>query len=99
MQIPVLVEPVDNNGFRARSGEPLPLTAEGATRDEALQKLRQLLENRLSGGAEITSLEVGPTEHPWLKVSGVFANDPQYDEWVAAMEENRRKADEDEGIQ
>ena len=25
MQIPVLVEPVANNGFRARSGEPLPL--------------------------------------------------------------------------
>ena len=29
MQIPVLIEPVAANGFRARSGEPLPLTAEG----------------------------------------------------------------------
>ncbi len=31
MQIPVLVEPIANIGFRARSGEPLPVSADGAT--------------------------------------------------------------------
>jgi hypothetical protein len=27
MEIPVLIETVQNNGFRARTGEPLPLSA------------------------------------------------------------------------
>jgi hypothetical protein len=98
MQIPVLVEPVGNNAFRARSGEPVPMTAEGATRDEALQKLRQLVESRLSAGAELTSLEVGPTEHPLLKFAGIFADDPLHEEWLQAMAENRRLDDEAEGI-
>ena len=50
MQIPVLIEPVAPNGFRARSGEPLGLTAEGATREEALQKLRELVTRRIADG-------------------------------------------------
>jgi hypothetical protein len=98
MQIPVLVEPTGNNAFRARSGEPVPMSAEGATREEALQKLRQLLESRLTGGAELTLLNVGKEENPWLKGAGMFANDPLFDEWVAAMAENRRLDDEAEGI-
>ena len=41
MQIPVLVEPVANNGFRARTGEPLPLSADGGTPEEAVRNLRE----------------------------------------------------------
>lgn len=36
VQIPVLVEPLVKNGFCAKAGEPLSLTAEGATPDEAV---------------------------------------------------------------
>src|SRR5271167_3592381 len=60
MQIPVLIEPVAANGFRARTGEPLLLTAEGATREEALDKLQQLLTNKLKDGTEMATLYVGP---------------------------------------
>ena len=58
MQIPVLIEPTPGNGFRARSGEPLVLTAEGSTRDEALGRLRSLIQGRVAGGAQIVPLEV-----------------------------------------
>ncbi len=51
MEIPVLIEPVGPNGFRARSGEPFGLTAEGATREEALQKLREMVQNRIAAAA------------------------------------------------
>ena len=34
--IPVLIEPIANNGFRATGGLPFAITVEGATRDEAL---------------------------------------------------------------
>ena len=40
MNIPVLIEPIANNGFRATGGLPFEITVEGATRDEALGRLR-----------------------------------------------------------
>src|SRR5690348_5928209 len=48
MRISVLIEPVPGNGYRARGGEPLGLIAEGATRDKALQKLRELIDERVT---------------------------------------------------
>jgi hypothetical protein len=99
MQIPVLIEPVATSGFRARSGEPLPLTVEGVTREEALNKLKQLLESKLQNGSELVTLQIGSAENPWLRGAGIFANSPLFDEWKAIMEENRRKADEEEAIQ
>ena len=41
MQIPVLVEQVKGNGFRARGTEPFAVSAKGTTREEALAKLRR----------------------------------------------------------
>jgi predicted RNase H-like HicB family nuclease len=39
MQIPVLIERIARNGYRAKSMEPLAVSARGATREEALAKL------------------------------------------------------------
>jgi len=95
MQIPVLIEPVAG-GFRARSGEPLVLTAEGATREEALSKLRDQVARKIADGAEVTPLEVGPFEHPWMRFAGTWKeDDPLIQEWKKAMEEHRREIDED----
>ncbi len=98
MQIPVLIEPV-TNGFRAHTGEPLPLTAEGATREEALQKLREQAARRIADGAEMTSLEVGPFKHPWDRFVGKWdPNDPVIAEWEKEVEAYRRQIDEDPNI-
>lgn len=63
MQIPVLVEKVEGNGYRAREVWPLSqgsfFAAEGATREEALDKLRELIRSRLPSGAELVDLEIG----------------------------------------
>jgi hypothetical protein len=37
-------------------------------------------------------------EHPWLKFAGMFADDPDWEEFQAAIEENRRELDEREGV-
>ena len=58
MQIPVLVESVSGNGFWAWGGEPLALSAEGMTRDEAIARLKSLIADRLAFGAELISLDV-----------------------------------------
>src|SRR3954469_507251 len=61
VQIPILIEQVAGNGYRSRGGEPFDLSAEGATREEVLAKLRDQLESRLREGSEVVSLDV-PTE-------------------------------------
>ena len=95
MQIPVLTEPIPN-GFRARSGEPLVLTAEGATREEALAKLREAVQKRVADGAELTLLDVGPPfSHPWDSFAGSWVEgDPLIAEWEKEVEEYRRRMDE-----
>lgn len=95
MQIPVLVEPVAGNGYRARGGEPFAFTVEGATRDEALRKLREAIQGRLVGGAEFVSLEVTETENPWLRMEGIYKDDPLFDEWQRAIAEYRKQVDDD----
>jgi len=96
MEIPVLIEPIANNGYRARSGDPFALMAEGATRDEALHKFRDLLASQLVNGAEIVPLEVPAREHPLDRFAGMFADDPYFDDWQQAMAEYRRQVEQDQ---
>ena len=64
MQIPVLVERVKGNGYRARGTEPFALSAKGSTREEALAKLHAKIQARLQKGVELVGLEVGPSPQP-----------------------------------
>ena len=93
MQLSVLVEPVPGEGYRASGGEPFALVAEGATRDDALRNLRSLIEERVSAGAEIVTLDIPAAGHPWLPFAGMFRDDPLVEEWKQAMAEFRRDAD------
>jgi predicted RNase H-like HicB family nuclease len=98
MHIPVLIQPVAGNGYRATGGQPFGFSAEGATRDEALQKLQLTIQDQLGTGAEIVSLEVPGVEHPLARFAGMFKDDPLFDEWQAAIAEHRRQADEDPDV-
>jgi hypothetical protein len=95
MQIPVLIEQSAENRFLARIGEPFALTAEGATRDEALQNVRQMVESRLANGAELAAIDVPPEENPWVRYAGTLKDDPLFDEWQEAIAEYRRERDAD----
>jgi hypothetical protein len=94
MRLSVLIEPVPGHGYRAKGGEPFAVTAEGATRDDALQKLRAIIEGKIAAGAEIVTLDVPFPEHPWLPFAGMFRDDPLVEEWKETMAELRRQADE-----
>jgi hypothetical protein len=95
MQIPVLIEPIDGKGYRARGAEPFALVGEGPTREAALAKLKELVDARLRSGVEIVSLEIPPQSHPWLKYAGMFKDDPMLEDWKQAMAEYRKRIDED----
>jgi hypothetical protein len=90
MEIPVLIEPVAGNGFRASA---LNLTVEGGTEAETLQKLTELLAARQAQGAKVVSILVpGRTEK--LKYIGTWKpDDPDIEEWKRAVEEYRRQKD------
>lgn len=94
MQIPVLVERVKNNGYRARGCEPFAVTAKGSTREEALAKLRAKIETKLKG-SELVGLEISATRHPWMEFAGMFKDDPMFDAWQKSIVEYRREVDAD----
>jgi predicted RNase H-like HicB family nuclease len=95
MEIPVLIEPMSGNGYRAWVMDPLALMAEGATPEEALQKLGALLQNRLAHGSRIVGLEVPLPGHPAARCAGSIRGDPLVEDLREAIAEYRRKKYED----
>jgi predicted RNase H-like HicB family nuclease len=99
VEIPVLIEPVAGNGYVAKTGEPLPLRAEGATEEEALRKLRHDLQARLGNGGRVIGLEIPSSPHPLAEFAGMYSpDDPLVQEWIDIMAENRRLADADPDV-
>jgi hypothetical protein len=93
----VLIEPVPG-GVRARSGAPFDASEEAPTEEEAVARLVGAVTQRLHGGARIVEIPVAAARsNPWLAVAGVFADDPLFDEWQAAIREYRRERDAEDG--
>jgi hypothetical protein len=96
MKIPILIECIPNGGFRVKSGPPFGISVEGTTRDETVARLREEIDRRMAEGAIVMPLEITTTEdNPWLAMAGVFRNNRLFDGWQAAIEEYRRKVDEE----
>jgi predicted RNase H-like HicB family nuclease len=89
VELSVLVQRVEGNGYRAWSSEPLSASAEGATRDEALAKLRTAIVEQLKDGVEVVRLQIH------TKRSGpVWPDDEITRAWLEGIVEARRQADQ-----
>jgi hypothetical protein len=97
VDIPVLIERVANNGYRVSSTAPFPFAVEAATKEEALDKVRELMEKRAAEGAELASVSIGKTPAGRKSWGGYLKDDPHLDAWKAAMEAYRDKIDAEEG--
>jgi len=66
----------------------------GKTENEALENLQQLLHKHLKN-SKIVTLEIDSpqTDNPWLKVAGMYNDNPLFDEVLAEIEAERRKFD------
>ena len=93
MQIPILIEPIEGDRYRARAGEPFALSVEGATKAEAVRKVRELIGARIRGGAELLALTISPTALPF-PADEQYKTDPWFEEFMEAIAENRRREDE-----
>ena len=96
MEIPILVEPISDNGFRATSGSPLGLQIEAPTREEAIDKLRELIDRRIAAGAEVLRVEIGGSRHPLAPFAGMLKDDPLLEPWKEAMAQYRQQTDNSE---
>lgn len=94
MEIPIIVEPLTNNGFRASSGGLWGLETEAPTREEAIEKLRELIDHRLRAGAEVVGLEVFSRPHPLARFAGILRDDPLLGSWKEAMAEYRQETED-----
>lgn len=97
VEVPVIIEPLAGNGYRATGagGLSLGLTAEGATAAEAIDRLAEQVRTRLHAGAKLAELCVGAGAAPWQEDAGYLHDEPLFEAWRDAIEEYRRKSDED----
>ena len=95
MQIPILIEQVEGNGYRARGGEPLAMTAEGGTQEEALANLRKKFQDKLRRGAVVVPFDLSDQLHPLAEFVGMFKDDPLIEEWKKSMRAYRKSRDKE----
>ena len=97
MEVLVIIEPVTGNGYRVTGagGLSVGLTAEGATAEEAIDRVAGQIQSRLHAGAKLAELSVATDAAPWKQDAGYLHDDPLDQPWREAMEEYRRQLDED----
>jgi predicted RNase H-like HicB family nuclease len=72
----------------------------GATEEDAIDSLRQVLSDRLTH-SKILQLEIPQqsgqpiveSDNPWIKFAGVFKDDPMFDEMLESIAEYRQELD------
>ncbi len=95
MKVEVVLEALDNDGYRASVGHPFELSAEAATREETLAALKGLLDHKLAH-VEVLEMDVGPpSDHPWKSIVGTWKDHPDLEEVLENMREYRRQVDAD----
>jgi predicted RNase H-like HicB family nuclease len=95
MDVSVIIERINDNGYRATAMVPTPVVAEASTRDEAVDRIRSLIQERLAR-AELVHLEipVSAESNPWLAIAGTWRDHPDVDEVVENIEAYRREVNE-----
>ena len=94
MQVPVTIEQLSGNRFRAKSATLQAFSVEGESAEESLRLWRERFGAVLPAGAEVVEVQsTSSGEHPLARFAGDLKNDPLFDEWQAAIEDFRRQRD------
>jgi predicted RNase H-like HicB family nuclease len=94
VEVTVFVEQLDEQTYRAETAQPISLVTEGRTRDEAIERLRALAQQRLTAG-EMVRLEIPEVAapHPWVPFAGIWKDHPDIDAVLEHIAEERRQRD------
>ena len=70
----------------------MPISAEGATPEEAVRNLCAAMDRQLRNGKQLQWLDLAP-ENPWLALAGMHdPNDPLVKEWKQSKRPPNRKS-------
>jgi hypothetical protein len=96
---PVLVTQQSERVWIAKLLTWAGFSVEGDSREDALRKLDQQVKAQLADG-EIAYLDLPLTQadSSWLRIAGKYADDPNWDEYQAAIAVARQAANAAEGI-
>ncbi len=97
MQYQVLVQNLPDGLFSAFVIGVPGIVAEGATVEEALNKAKTLLRERLATSRlftiEVEEAPAGVVANPWLETHGALRDDTTFDDWVEEIAKYRREVD------
>ena len=80
MNATVLVKKIGKKKYRATTSQPVPLKTEGASKDEALERLYALAKKRLAAGQLLQmDLPDVPAANPWQAFAGIWKDHPEFD--------------------
>jgi hypothetical protein len=97
MQIPVVVETLGVNQFRAEAPAPFSVTAEAKTSAEAVQNLRARIEKEFANGKQIVALNLEVSgENPWIQFAGHLKDETFLSDFQEGLVEYRRQRDPDD---
>lgn len=103
MQIPIVIETLPGNRFRAKSTTALPMMVEGNSAEEWLRLWQDTFSSVLPDDAEVVAVEppVPPTLQPlpFAKFIGTLKNDQLVELWREGVAEYRRQRDCEDGIE
>jgi len=92
MELPVLIESLPGGvRYRARMGDPINLSAEAATPEEALQLVQTEFQRLLGEGARIAAISFPPSSP--IPAPGWLPEDELTREWLDAVEVYRKECD------
>ncbi len=90
----VLIEKEQDGTFSAVMLGLSDCKSSGKTENEAVEKLQKLLQERLTNSKIVTlEIESFQAENPWMKVAGMYKDNPLFDEVLADIEAERNKVD------
>ena len=98
MQIPVVIESLPGNRFRATNAAPVPMMADGDSAEESLRLWHEKYVAMLPADAEVVRVEsANGNVSPWAKFIGDLKDDPLVDVWRECVEEYRHQRDVEAG--
>ncbi len=96
MNFDVILQKQPDKGYIARPVLWPDSFAHGTTEQEALKRVRALIQD-LSGRTRLVRVNVDMPENeadnPWLAKAGSFAEDPTWDDFIQSMADYRRNLD------
>lgn len=95
MTVQAFVEQVGAKRYRVSITQPVALSAEGGSREEAIEHLRQLARERFAAGELLPiDLPAAPQPDPWTEAIGVWKDHPDMAEYEQNIAAYRRQVDD-----